>query len=285
MFSDRAKTEGVTLGTVPWRSYQTVLFDCDSTLTEVEGIDELAVDPHHQDAISELTNQAMTGDCRLEDVYGQRLEMLNPTRSEIRSVKNRYKAGAVPHAKSTVAALHDAEVEAWIISGGLADPVLEFATWLGIESDRVRAVETEFDPFDGNWWEPAKAEARYASYTSDELTCTDGKAEVIRVNVTTKGRRLLVGDGISDLAAADAVDLFVAYAGVVERTTVVDKAPVVITSRTISPVLALALGPERVKEMIGGSHDNVARACWDAIDGGALRFNDEALAARFAGAF
>ena len=285
MFFDRAMNEGVTLGTVPWRSYQIVLFDCDSTLTEVEGIDELATEPHHQDTIADLTHQAMAGDCRLEDVYGQRLEMLNPTRSEIRSVKNRYKATAVPHARATVTALHDAEVEAWIISGGLADPVLEFAAWLGIEADRVRAVETEFDPFDGNWWEPARAEARYASYRSDELASTEGKADIIRTSVTTKGRRLLVGDGVSDLAAAHAVDLFVAYAGVAERAAVVDEAPVVITSHSISPILALALGPERVKEMIGGAHDDVARACWDAIDGGALRFNDEALAARFAGSF
>lgn len=285
MFFDRAGHDAVTLGTVPWRSFPIVLFDCDSTLTEVEGIDELASEPHHQDAVAELTDQAMAGDCRLEDVYGQRLEMLNPTRSEIRSVKNRYKASAVPDARATVAALSDAEVETWIISGGLAEPVMEFAAWLGIEADRVKAVETEFDPFDGNWWEPSKAEARYASYSSDELACTDGKADVIRASITTKGRRLLVGDGVSDLAAADAVDLFVAYAGVAERASVVDAAPVVITSRTISPVLAIALGPEQVKDMIGGPHDAVARACWDAVDGGALRFNDEALAARFAGSF
>jgi hypothetical protein len=37
--------------------------------------------------------------------------------------------------------------------------------------------------------------------------------------------------------------------------------------------------------MIGGPHDDVARACWDAIDDGALHFNDEALAAKFDSSF
>ena len=108
---------------------------------------------------------------------------------------------------------------------------------------------------------------------------------MIQSNIATGARKMLVGDGFSDLAAASAVDLFVAFAGVVERPPVTKAAPVVITSPTLAPVLALALGPQRVKDMIGGPHDRVARACWDAIDDGYLRFNDRDLAARFDSSF
>ncbi len=265
------------------------IFDCDSTLSAVEGIDELASEPDEREAIAELTDSAMTGNVPLEDVYGERLSLIQPTQADVVSVRDRYKANVVPDAKAVIAALADAENETWVVSGGLAAPVVEFATWLGVDPERVKAVEAEFDPFEGDWWEGSdpqrKGNARYADYNKGHLTNTHGKADVIRNTIAGGGRKLFVGDGVSDLAAADAVDLFVAYAGVVDRPTVTESAPVVITSATISPILALALGPHEVKDMIGGPHDGVARACWDAIDDGALRFNDKALAARFDSTF
>lgn len=274
---------------MPWRPYPVTIFDCDSTLSAVEGIDELATEPDHREAVSGLTDSAMAGEVPLEDVYGERLSLLKPTQADVVSVRNSYKANAVPDAKAIIAALNDAENETWIVSGGLAGPVIEFATWLGVDRDRVKAVEAQFDPFEGDWWVGdhghRNGKARYADYDKGHLTSSDGKADVIRNLVTGRGRKLLVGDGASDLAAADAVDLFVAYAGVVDRPAVTEAAPVVITSATLSPILALALGPQEVKDMIGGPHDEVARACWDAIDDGAIRFNDEALAAKFDSSF
>ncbi len=257
------------------------LFDCDSTLSAVEGIDELTDDPGHQEEIAALTERAMDGEVPLEEVYGRRLQLVNPTRDEVRGVKTRYKANAVPDAQAVIAALHHTETETWIVSGGLLEPVVEFATWLGVPPDRVRAVDTHFDPLHGEWWD-GTTQPRYADHDGGHLTTTDGKAEVIRRSVEADGRRLLVGDGVSDLAAADEVDLFVAYAGVVARPAVVDRARVVITSSSLAPVLALALGPSRVRDLLGGAHDDVARACLDGIDGGALRFNDEELGRRFA---
>lgn len=257
------------------------LFDCDSTLSAVEGIDELADDPDHQEEIAALTERAMDGDLPLEEVYGRRLALVNPTRGEIVAVKTRYKTNAVPDAQAVIAALHDADTETWIISGGLLEAVAEFATWLGVPPERVRAVDTHFDPFDGDWW-TGSTQPRYADHDRSELTTTDGKADVIRRSVTRGGRRLLVGDGVSDLAAASEVDLFVGYAGVVSRPPVVEAAPVVVTSPSIAPVLALAIGPSRVRELVGGPHDGVARACLDGIEAGALRFNDRELGERFA---
>ena len=256
------------------------LFDCDSTLSAVEGIDELADEPEHQELIASLTERAMDGDLPLEEIYGQRLELVGPTREEIRSVKARYKRNVVAHAQAVIAALHHVETETWIVSGGLLEPVAEFATWLGVPPERVRAVETHFDPLDGDWWDH-RTQPRYADHGRCELTTTDGKAEVIRRSVRTEGRRLLVGDGVSDLAAATEVDLFAAYAGVVARPAVVDQARVVITSESLAPALALAIGPGRVRELIGGQHDAVARACLDGIEAGALRFNDDELGRRF----
>lgn len=266
-----------------WRQYPVTLFDCDSTLSAVEGIDELPADSDRQEAVAALTDAAMDGTVPLEEVYGERLNLLNPTREQIRNVKNQYKSSVVPDAQAVIGALDDTGTETWIISGGLLEPVAEFATWLGIHPDRVRAVSTQFDPLAGDWW-AGRSDPRYAEHDQGHLTTTSGKADVIRNTVASTGRKMLVGDGVSDLAASSEVDLFVAYAGVIARPAVVEVAPVVIESESIAPALALALGPARVKEMVAGPHGPVARTCLSAIEAGALRFNDRALEQRFAAA-
>lgn len=265
-----------------WRPYPVTLFDCDSTLTAVEGIDELPADPQCQEEVAALTDAAMDGELPLEEVYGRRLSLLNPTRGDIRNVKSKYKASAVPDAQAVIAALDHADHETWIISGGLLEPVAEFATWLGVHPERVRAVGTHFDPLADDWWDGS--DPRYAEYDKGHLATTTGKADVIRNSVSTEGRRMLVGDGVSDLAASTEVDLFVAYAGVVSRPAVIEAAPVVINSESLAPVLALALGPSRVKEMVDGPHGSVAKTCLSVIEDGALRFNDEQLEQRFTAA-
>ena len=264
-----------------WRSFPVVVFDCDSTLSEIEGIDVLAAQLGREQEVADLTNAAMDGEIDLGDVYGRRLELLNPTRRQVRALKEDYKAGVVDDAREVVAALHHVEHETWIVSGGLLEPVMEFGIWLGIEPERIRAVDTDYDPLAGRWWSLASDEARYLDYTSGHLTATTGKGDVIAANTTRSARKIMVGDGMSDAEAGSHVDLFVAYAGVVDRPAVTSTAPVVIRSRSLSPVLALALGPERVRELLAGEHAEVASRCLDAISGGGLAFNDYELGNRF----
>ena len=64
--------------------FDTVVFDCDSTLSAVEGIDELAGD--HSAEVSELTRRAMDGEVPLDQVYGRRLEMIHPKLADLERV-------------------------------------------------------------------------------------------------------------------------------------------------------------------------------------------------------
>src|SRR5215207_10280974 len=113
--------------------FRTVLFDCDSTLSAIEGIDELAV--HCRDDVEELTDAAMRGRIALEDVYGRRLELVKPTRAALDALGRQYVARLVPDARETIAALHAAGVDVRIISGGLLPAVLAAASELGVASD------------------------------------------------------------------------------------------------------------------------------------------------------
>jgi phosphoserine phosphatase len=215
----------------------TVVFDCDSTLSAIEGIDELAGD--HAAEIAALTAAAMRGAVPLEAVYGRRLELVRPSRARLERLAALYEERLVPDARAVIAALQGEGVEVRIISGGLNPAVALFAERLGVRGEAVAAVAVEFD-----------ASGEYAGYdTTSPLARSGGKPALLGLwRREAPGPLMLVGDGATDLEAQATVDVFVAYAGVVERPAVTGAAEVVVRSASLAPVLPLALGgaPPRV---------------------------------------
>ncbi|HUP88916.1 MAG TPA: HAD family hydrolase, partial [Longimicrobiales bacterium] len=102
--------------------FGTVIFDCDSTLSEIEGIEELAVD--HRAEVEALTEAAMRGEIPLEQVYGRRLELVRPSKDRVFALGQRYINTLVPHARETVAALIAAGIRVCVVSGGVKPAVL-----------------------------------------------------------------------------------------------------------------------------------------------------------------
>ncbi|HSJ23227.1 MAG TPA: HAD-IB family phosphatase [Longimicrobiales bacterium] len=210
-----------------------VVFDCDSTLSAIEGIDELA-GPHRRE-IEELTDAAMRGAVPLESVYGRRLEIIRPTRRQVEALARQYVERLVPDAAEVVRALLFEGVDVRIMSGGLLPAVEAVGEALGLPAGKVSAVGIHFHD-DGTW---AGYEAR------SPLARSGGKHEVMTLlRREIGGPVIMVGDGMTDLEAAGVADLFVAYAGVVLRPAVVAEADVVIRGLSLAPVLPLALGGE-----------------------------------------
>ena len=81
--------------------FRTVLLDCDSTLSEIEGIDELAVECRED--VARLTELAMRGQIPLEEVYGRRLQLVQPTRAALEALGRAYVDRMVPDARETIA--------------------------------------------------------------------------------------------------------------------------------------------------------------------------------------
>ncbi len=243
----RARTRRASTG-----RFGSVIFDCDSTLSAVEGIAELS--GAHWQEIQALTNAAMDGRLPLEEVYGQRLEVIRPTRADVDALAQRYAAAAVPDAAAVVAALQRARVDVRVLSGGLLPAVAAFARTLGIDAEHVAAVGITFD-YDG----------AYAGFDrASPLTVSGGKAVVVHAWQGALPRPvMLVGDGVTDLEAATAVDLFVAFAGVIDRATVTSAAPIVIRDRSLAPVLALALGDDPPRNANDRALYERGRACLD----------------------
>jgi phosphoserine phosphatase len=208
--------------------FRTVLFDCDSTLSAIEGIDELAVDC--RDDVERLTDAAMRGRIPLEEVYGRRLQLVQPTRAAIEALGRQYVARLVPDAVETVAALRAAGVEVRIISGGLLPAVLEVARAVGLGESDVAAVGIAFN-----------GDGSYSDFDAASPLARSGGKRIAVERWNIPRPAMMVGDGNTDLEVRPVVDLFVAFAGVVERPSVVQAADVVVRANSLAPILPLAL--------------------------------------------
>lgn len=236
----------------PGEGFDFIFFDCDSTLSTIEGIDELARLKGRYREIKALTDAAMNGEIPLDEVYGRRLEMLAPTLDEVSELATLYRQNAVADAREVVGALQAAGNETFIVSGGLSDAVRPFGTWLGVPDDHIRAVDIT-----------------HSDYHEELLATSNGKAVVVRDLLDSRpGRSMLVGDGASDLAARGVVDLFVGFTGVVERPRVVAESNVLITGDSLAPVLGLALTEFEQMALLRTDHRSVVEESRARIEAG-----------------
>lgn len=189
-----------------------VLLDCDSTLSAIEGIDELARLRGEATfaAVEGMTRAAMEGGTPMESIFARRLEMIEPTLEELQSIGAMYIQHVEPTAKETVAVLRERGWTVAIVSGGFTQAIRPVADFLGIE--RVEAVRLCFD-----------GGGRYAGFESDSPTArTRGKNEVARRLRAEFGAgcAVMVGDGASDLEVKGDVEMVVGFGGYAVREKV-----------------------------------------------------------------
>ena len=207
-----------------------MIFDCDSTLSRIEGVEELSSE--HRSQVAALTEAAMAGEVPLEEVYGRRLELIRPSAEDVDRVGRQYIDERIPGVEDVVRQLGRAGVTVRVISGGLRPAVLVLTRFLGLEDEAVAAVDLRFD-LDGS----------YAGFDeASPLARAGGKSEVLREwREVTPAPRMLVGDGATDLEAKADVDLFVAFTGVVRRSAVAAGADVEVDEPSLDRIVELAL--------------------------------------------
>ncbi|MDX2078151.1 MAG: HAD-IB family phosphatase [bacterium] len=247
---------------VRWASFDLIFFDCDSTLSTIEGIDELAKLKGKEWRVGLLTQKAMDGELDLQEVYGKRLQAIRPTRGELKAVEERYWETLVPDVIEVLEALKFLGKTIFIISGGLAEPVKGFGKRLGIPQERIRAVELEYNELSGEWWKYHEPQTQnrqaYLDYNEGPLTVSSGKPFIIQdLAHNQHGRRLMVGDGSSDLATRNVVDLFVGFGGVVTRQKVLNESEAFIHSPSIAPILPISSGFGGYERVKGTPHQAV----------------------------
>lgn len=195
--------------------YRLAFFDVDSTLVTIEGIDVLA---DGNPEIAKLTDAAMNGEIALDQVYARRLEMIRPSRDRVEQLGATYVASLVDGAKETIAALQNSGVIVHLVTAGIEQAIRPLGDALNIRN--VHAVKLIFDPH-GNYKDFDRRSF---------LTRSGGKELVVRdIRARSHGKAAFIGDGVSDLEAKAAVELFIGFGGVVVRPRVKENADLYVT--------------------------------------------------------
>jgi len=214
--------------------FDAVCFDCDSTLTRIEGIDELARRVGREAEIASLTEAAMNGDIPLEEIYGKRLDIVRPDKAALAWLAERYAEEMVSGAVETITTLRRHSKAVYVVTSGLLQAVAEFACILGLAPAQVHAVEVHFDATGG-----------YQGFDSSSPLCrSDGKALICRKLAAEHGIVVMVGDGVTDLAARAGGAYVVGYGGVIHRDTMLQEADCYISSPLLTATLAVLLTEE-----------------------------------------
>jgi phosphoserine phosphatase len=198
-------------------TYRFAFFDVDSTLVTIEGIDALA---DGNPEIAKLTDAAMNGEIPLDQVYARRLEMIRPSKDRVDQLGTKYVQSLVDGATETIAALQGNGVIVHLVTAGIEQAIVPLANALRVSPRNVHAVKLMFD-----------ADGKYKDFDRRSfLTRSGGKELVVRdIRARSHGKAAFIGDGVSDLEAKPAVDLFIGFGGVVVRPRVKENADLYVT--------------------------------------------------------
>ncbi|HET7079371.1 MAG TPA: HAD-IB family phosphatase [Chloroflexia bacterium] len=250
-----------------WLGFQTVVLDCDSTLTQIEGVDELAAMRGCREEVATLTRQAMAGELPMEAVFESRLERIQPTQADMARLGELYSATLAEDAAQVVAALRVVGLDIVVVSGGFRQALEPLADTLGLCRCKVRANELHFDENGG-----------YAGFDrTNPLWQAGGKATVVRELAPTRRGVLLAGDGATDAEARHAAELFVGLGGVANHETVRRTADVYIKCKSLAPLLVLAAGRDGCERLLQHPdyRDLVIKGLGLLVRGGCVEWKDE----------
>jgi HAD superfamily phosphoserine phosphatase-like hydrolase len=222
-----------------WEGFDRVIFDCDSTLSVIEGINELAAMNDVPYEVADMTRQAMGGDVPFEEVFAARLDIIKPTKKQLAAVGKLYVSTLVEDAAMVAEALQTAGIEVRIVSGGYRDALAPVAERLSIPREHLHANDIHFT-----------AAGDYDGFdAANPLSRSGGKGDVIQ-SLPRKPHTLLIGDGASDAEVGTNVELFVGYGGVERRPSVHNVAPVYLHGESMAPLVIMAAGMQGCMKLL-----------------------------------
>lgn len=216
--------------------FDAVIFDCDSTLSSIEGIDELGRLLGKGDEVAKLTKAAMDGTQDFEKVYDKRMKLIHPSRQDLVKLGDLYIEKLVEDARGIIEALQYLGKEIYIVSGGFSQALLPLGESLGIPKQNIFGNDLIHDQ-----------KGKYLRYVEGPLRRNHGKLQIIR---QIPGKKLMVGDSITDLETVEYVDLFIGYGGVIQRKQVEESSPIYLYTKSLAPILPLVLTKSELKKLL-----------------------------------
>ena len=228
-----------------------VSFDCDSTLSKVEGIDELAKKNKTYEKVNELTHKAMSNTGLSKTLYQQRLDIVKPNSKQTEMLANHYMKEITHGVDILLAVLRSLKKKIFIISAGNNPSVNLFANQLNIPINNVFAVDIYFDN-NGN----------YEGFNEKSPIITHyGKNRILDDIKKTSPRILHVGDGMNDLEVKENVTRFVGFGGHVIREKVKEQSEFYINTPSLIPLIPLCLTHNEFISLKKNQRDLVTNYC------------------------
>lgn len=218
-----------------------IIFDCDGTLSAIEGIDELARLNGVGEKVEALTADAMGKTGIYPELYKQRIELVKPTLNQIIALGKDYFKHKTPDANEIINLFHSLNKSVYLVSAGLLPSVSYFGELLEIPRENIFAVDVYFD-----------SNNHYLDFDhTSPLIDRNGKRIVVSELKTRHQHLMFVGDGLNDIAALSIVTRFVGYGGSYFRENIAALCDFYIKTLSFSPLLPLALTQEEADKLTG----------------------------------
>jgi phosphoserine phosphatase len=210
---------------------QVIIFDCDGTLTTIEGIDELARQNGVSSKVESLTAKAMGITGISPQLYQQRLDLVLPQREQVFALGAEYFSKVTPDAYPVIQLLQRLGKQVYLVSAGLYPAVKIFGELLQIPTHHIHAVEVQFDK-----------KGNYISYDMQSpFTRASGKRDFVMELQAQTVPTGFIGDGLNDLAARDVVTRFIGFGGIYFRENIAEKCDYYISTPSLSVLAPLLL--------------------------------------------
>jgi phosphoserine phosphatase len=186
---------------VEGRRKRLLIADMDSTIINVECIDELADFAGVKAQVSEITERAMRGELDFEAALRERVAMLKglPLADLQRAYDERVRLN--PGARTLVRTMTAHGAKAFLVSGGFSFFTSRVAEAAGFDANRANTLIETGDVLAGTVGEPILGKAA-------KLAALNEEAANLGVPLSAT---VAVGDGANDLAMIEASGLGVAY--------------------------------------------------------------------------
>lgn len=226
----------------PWQIDQAidaVVFDCDGTLSQVEGIDELAAMNGVGAEVSALTEQAMSQGSLNEALYEKRLQMTQPSSAQCEQLGELYYEQRMHGIAETFAVLKHCHKAIYVLSAGLMPSITRFMSHFGIEPEECLAVDIFFDIY-----------GRYQDFDrSCPMVDNRGKYDVVKRLSKIHPRICHIGDGMNDYSAHELVSRFVGFGGAFYRESLKQKCEHYIEYPSLLALLPLVLTEKETADL------------------------------------
>lgn len=218
--------------------FSSVIFDFDSTLSAVEGVDYLAELHDVAEEVKELTRNAMNSRSVTPELYEKRLELIQPREEDISQLINRYREALMPGVLETVQALQFLGKQIYIISAGLYPAVLVIGEFLGIPGSDIYAVNVFFD-----------AEGNYTDFDRKSPLVDQGGKRALIEHIEPPQPVAFIGDGANDVSAGEVVDRFIGYGGAEYRPTIESRCEYYLRDGNFAGILPYILRDDELEQV------------------------------------